>query len=313
MLDRLRVVSPKPRHSQHATVLLFPIIPLYLSTWALLDVTGVAQRPFYHVCFDSVVVRRGCRWGEPLGWLLMESTCFQCARARLAPARARSVPSLPFSHSNIFLIFPSFCFCLTPTTPPLVCLPTYLAHHFPSPLSVLTSSSRTQKQTHSNSRSNSVSSVSTRPTQPATEIAFSARSQTNSMEPSLVISSFARIYVIGFTRTVSVMPPSLTMNAAWTSTFHSCVNQVRPYLCSIISQAPKTRLHILSHLWRSSRTLRVRSYEKVQCQGHPTRSRLSYRVGCRLGCRRRCRCTGDSHFLDVLSSHNSGRERAHHE
>jgi hypothetical protein len=204
-----------------------------------------------------------------------------------------------------------FCPCLTPlSTPPRV--PSNLAHPFFSSLSVLTSSSRTQKQTHSNSRSNSVSSVSTRPTQPATEIAFSARFRTNYMAPSLIITSFARIYVIGFSRTVSVMPPSLTMNAAWTSTFLSCVNKVRPHLCSIISQAP-TRLHILSHLWGSSRTLRVRAYEKVQCQGHPTRSRLSYRVGCRLGSRRRCGCERNSHFIDILSSHNSGRERAHHE
>jgi hypothetical protein len=178
-----------------------------------------------------------------------------------------------------------FCLCLTPLTP-LACLPTSpMISFLPSPS--FTSSSRTQKQTHSNSRSNSVSSVSTRPTQPATEIAFSVPFQTNCLAPSLVISSFARTYAIGFSQTVFVMPPSLTMNEAWMSTFLSCVNQVRPRLCSIISQAP-TLPHILSHLWGSSRTLRVRAYEKVQCQGHPTRSRLSYRVGCRLGCR--CRC-----------------------
>jgi hypothetical protein len=166
----------------------------------------------------------------------MESTCFQCARARLAPARARSVPSLLFSHSNIILIPPSFISASPSIHPPRV--PSDLAHPFFSPLSVLTSSSRTQKQTHSNSRSNSVNSVSTRPTQPATEIASSARFQTNYMAPSLAITSFARTYVIGFSRTVSVMPPSLTMNAAWMSTFLSCVNKVRPHLCSIISQAP---------------------------------------------------------------------------
>jgi hypothetical protein len=40
--------------------------------------------------------------------------------------------------------------------------------------------------------------------------------------------------VIGFSHTVSAMPPSLTMNAAWMFTFLSCVNQVRPHLCSII-------------------------------------------------------------------------------
>ena len=198
-----------------------------------------------------------------------------------------------------------FCLCLAPTHPS----PMFLARPSFSPLSVLTSSSRTQKQTHSNSRSNSVNSVSTRLTQPATEIAFSARFQTNCMAPSLVISSFARTYVIGFSRTVSVMPPLSTMSAAWTSTFLSCVNQVRSHLCSIISQAPT----FLSHVWGSSRTLRVRAYEKVQCQGHPTRSRLSYRVGCRLGCRCGHGCEGNSHFIHILSTHDSYRERAHHE
>jgi hypothetical protein len=209
-------------------------------------------------------------------------------------------------HLSIFLSLPH-----PSTRTPRV--PSDLAHPFLSPPSVLISSSRTQKQTHGNSRSNFVSSVSTRPTQPATEIAFSARFQTNSMEPSLVISSFARTFVIGFSRTASVMHPSSTMNAAWTSTFLLCVNQVRPHLCSIISQAPTTRLHILSHLWRPSRTLGVLAHEKVQCQGYPARSCLSYRVGCRLGYRRRCRCEGNAHVINILSSHNSNRERSHHE
>ena len=130
---------------------------------------------------------------------------------------------------------PSFFYlCLAPSVRPTRVL-SDLAHTSFSPLSVLTSSSPTQKQTHSNSRNNFVSSVSTRPTQPATEIAFSARFQTNYMAPSLVITSFARTYVIGFSRTVSGMPPSLMMNVVWTSTFLSCVNKVRPHLCSIIS------------------------------------------------------------------------------
>jgi hypothetical protein len=316
MPNRLSLVSPKPRQSQHATVLLFPIIPLYLSTWALLDVTGVVQRPFYHVCFDSIVVRRGCRSGT----LGMVTDRVNVLSVRSRTTRSSKGKVCPLSSHFPFLLFsfehhPSLYFpLLSPphpsTHPPRV--PFDLAHPFFSPLSFLTSSSRTQKQTHSSSRSNSVSSVSTRPTQPATEIAFSVRFQTNCLAPSLVISSFARTYVIGFSLTESVMLPSLTMNAAWTSTFLSCVNQVRPHLCSIISQAP-TRLHIPSHLWRPSRTLRVRAYEKVQCQGHPTRSRLSHRVGCRLGCRRRCGCGGNSHFIDIFSSHNSDTEGAHRE
>jgi hypothetical protein len=84
--------------------------------------------------FDSTVVRRGCRRGELWGWLLMESTCFQCARARLAPARARSVPSPPFSHSNIILILPSFVSASPPLSIPLACPPTSLTLSFlPSP------------------------------------------------------------------------------------------------------------------------------------------------------------------------------------
>jgi hypothetical protein len=94
---RLRVGSPKPRHSQHATV---PIISRYLSPWVLLGVTGVVQRPFYHVCSDSFIVSGVAVVGELSVWLLMEPTCFQCARARLAPARARSVSSRSFSHSK---------------------------------------------------------------------------------------------------------------------------------------------------------------------------------------------------------------------
>ena len=145
-----------------------------------------------------------------------------------------------------------FCLCLAHTHPS----PMFLAHPSLSPLSVPTtcSSSRTQKQTHSNSRSNSVNSVSMRPTQPATEIAFSARFQTNCMAPSLVISSFARTYVIGFSRTVFVMPPLLTMSAAWTSTFLSCVNQVRSHLCSIISSSAhisQPRMGVISNSPRS--------------------------------------------------------------
>jgi hypothetical protein len=243
MRERLRVESPKPRQSQHATVLLFPIISLYLSTWALLDVTGVVQRPFYHVCFDSILVRRGCRCGT-LG-MVTDGVNVLSVRSRTTRSSKGKVCPLSSLFSFEHHPHPSlFYLCPTPSVrPPRV--PSDLAHSFFSPLSVLTSSSRTQKQTHSNSRNNSVSSVSTRPTQPATEIAFSARFQTNYMAPSLVIISFARTYVIGFSRTVSVMPPSLTMNAAWTSTFLSCVNKVRPHLCSIISQAP-TRLHTVS-------------------------------------------------------------------
>lgn len=55
------------------------------------------------------------------------------------------------------------------------------------------------------------------------------------MAPSLVTSSYARTFVIGFSRTVSAMLPSLTTSVAWTFTFLSCGNQVRPHLCSIIS------------------------------------------------------------------------------
>jgi hypothetical protein len=150
---------------------------------------------------------------------------------RSSKGKVCPIPSPPFSHSNIILILPPFV--SPPLYPPPSCAFCPRALH-PFPLSVY-SSSQIQKQTHSNSRSNSVSSVSTRPTQPATEIASSARFQTNCLAQSLVISSYARIFVIGFSRTVSAMPHSSTMNVAWMSTFLSCVNQVRPHLCSIIS------------------------------------------------------------------------------
>jgi hypothetical protein len=141
-------------------------------------------------------------------WLLMEPTCFQCAHARLAPARARSVSSRPFSHSKSHPDRSLFCLHPAPSTHPPRVLSDPSRPILFLPLRPYYSSSRTQKQTHDNSGSNSVSSVSTRPTQPATEIAFSARSQTNCMAPSLAISRYARTYVIGFSHTVSAMPPS---------------------------------------------------------------------------------------------------------
>jgi hypothetical protein len=123
MLDRLSVESPKPRHSQHATVLLFPIIPLYLSTWALLDVTGVAQRPFYHVCFDSVVVWRGCRWGT-FGMVTDGVNVLSVRSRTTRSSKGKVCPISSLSHPNIILTFPSFCLCITPLLTPLVCLPT---------------------------------------------------------------------------------------------------------------------------------------------------------------------------------------------
>lgn len=106
--SRLKSRAPNPGRVNTQQSLLFPIISFCLSSWALLGVTGVVQRPFYHVCSDSIVSGRGCR--RATVWLLMESTCFQCARARLAPARARSVSSRSFSHSfSLFpLLFPPF-------------------------------------------------------------------------------------------------------------------------------------------------------------------------------------------------------------
>jgi hypothetical protein len=134
MLDRLSVVSPKPRHSQHATVLLFPIISLYLSTWALLGVTGVAQRPFYHVCFDSIVVRRGCRWGGTLG---MVTDGVNVLSVRSRTTRSSKGKVCPVSSLFSFEHHPDpslFCLCLTPLSTPLVCLPTSLILSFlPSP------------------------------------------------------------------------------------------------------------------------------------------------------------------------------------
>jgi hypothetical protein len=51
-------------------------------------------------------------------WLLMGPTCFQCARARLAPARARSVASRPFSHSKSHPDRSLFCLHPAPSAQP---------------------------------------------------------------------------------------------------------------------------------------------------------------------------------------------------
>ncbi len=64
--------------------------------------------------------------GELWPWLLMAPTCFQCARARLAPARARRVPCYLFSASTFNLIF--FPFFLPSSSPPHV-----LPNPYPSP------------------------------------------------------------------------------------------------------------------------------------------------------------------------------------
>ena len=54
-------------------------------------------------------------------WLLMGPTCFQCARARLAPARARSVASRPFSHSKSHPDRSLFCLHPAPSAQPPSC------------------------------------------------------------------------------------------------------------------------------------------------------------------------------------------------
>jgi len=64
MLLRLSVVSPKPRQSQHATV---PIISYYFPLSLLMGPPRSHRRGPKAVLpcmFDSIVVRRGCRWGN---------------------------------------------------------------------------------------------------------------------------------------------------------------------------------------------------------------------------------------------------------
>jgi hypothetical protein len=58
-----------------------------------------------YVWFFFVVGAVGGYWGSLALWLLMASTCFQCARARLAPARARRVPCYLSSTWSFNLIF----------------------------------------------------------------------------------------------------------------------------------------------------------------------------------------------------------------
>lgn len=112
----------------------------------------------------------------------------------------------------------------------LTCFPFSLSSY---PFILTTSSSPTQKQIHSSSRNNSVSWAFTRPTQLATEIAFSALFLINCTAPSLATSSYGRTFAIGSSHIVSAMPPLSMTNAAWTSTFLSCVNLVSS-ICSII-------------------------------------------------------------------------------
>ena len=76
-------------------------------------------------------------------------------------------------------------------------------------------------------------------------------------------------------------------------------------LCSILSLLPV----ILSHIWWSSRTFRICTHEEVQCQGHPTRSCLSHRVGRWLG-RRRC-SEGNSRLVVFFVGHHPGRAGTH--
>ncbi len=174
----------------------------------------------------------------------------------------------------------------------------------------ITSSFPTQMQTHNNSRNNSVSLVSTRLTQLATEIAFFARSQTSCTVPSPATSNFERTFVTGSSHIVCDTHLLLTTNAVWMFTFPSCVNLVRPPthtpLCSILRP-----FIILRYIRRPSRTFRIYTYEEVQRKGHPTRSCLSHRVGRWLG-RRHCG-EGHSHVIVVFLSHNPGRAGTHPE
>jgi len=120
MQERLSVVSPKPRQVQHATALLFLIISLYRSTWALLGVTGVAQRLFYHVCFDSAVSGVAVVGGtfgmvtDGVNVLSVRSRTTRSSKGKVCP-----IPYLPFSHSNIILILPPFV--SPPLYPPPAC------------------------------------------------------------------------------------------------------------------------------------------------------------------------------------------------
>ena len=145
----------------------------------------------------------------------MASTCFQCARARLAPARARRVPCYLSSTWSFNLTFSSL-FSLH--RHPLTCSPS--TPH-------ITSSFPTQMSTPNNSRNNSVSLASTRLTQLATGIAFSARSLTSCMVPSPATTNYERTFVTGSSHIASDTHLSLTTSVVWMFTFPSCVNPVR--------------------------------------------------------------------------------------
>ena len=231
------LLSPEPRQRQHATD---PIIPYYFSFSLHMGPPRSHRRGKKAVLpcmFDSFSSFEATCLSGRFGMVTdgVNVLPVRSRTTRSSKGKASLISSLFFRFLFLSLVISSFHIPLrispNPHLSPTTCLPVPLLspsltlYFFFRPL---ISSSRTQKSTRNSSRNSSVSSDSTRPTQPATEIAFFARSQISCMAQSLATSSSARISVIGFSHTASAMPPSSTTSAAWTSTFPSCANLVSP-------------------------------------------------------------------------------------
>jgi len=192
----------------------------------------VAERPFYHVCLTLFFLVSALPAYEQLSTAVTDGANVLAVRSRTTRSSKSRVCLLShFSHSTIILILATFLLHPPPLPPSHVLSLPFTIFSF---MFATASSSRIQKPTHNNSRNNSVSSGSMRPTQSVTEIAFFVPFQINCMAPSLATSSSARTFVIGYSHTAYVMHPLLMMSVAWMFTFPSCDNLVRPHLCSFL-------------------------------------------------------------------------------
>jgi hypothetical protein len=117
----LKPQTPAPSTSNNPTIfVLFTIIFQHgpsseSQAWSKVCFTMYVLFFFVVACVGVI--------GEVWTWLLMAPTCFQCARARLAPARARRVPCYHFSTWTFNLILSSL---FSPHHHPLTCFPLLL-------------------------------------------------------------------------------------------------------------------------------------------------------------------------------------------
>ena len=220
-----------PAPSTRNKPIIFRYFTQLYSRWAPLGVTGVVQSLFYHVCFVLFRCVWCCRgyWGS-LG-MVTDGANVLSVRSRTTRS-SKGKASLLLSLLHLLIQSHTSFFLLSSSSPPHV-LPTSSL-----PLGTVTSSFPTQMPTPNNSPNNSVSSVSTRLTQLATEIACFAPSLTSYTVPSPAISNYERTFVTGSSHIACDTHLLLTTSAVWMFIFPSCVNLVRfshTPLCSILS------------------------------------------------------------------------------